>query len=690
MIYINKARSGRTGFFVLLFTLLACCVVRYTLQIDIPQMLLLGIAVGIAVIGDRDEIMAMCACSIPLYTSFEYGHAVLICSVIYALKYGRRLRFNQAVLPLFAIVLWETLHCFGGSFEIVQYVGRFVPLLLLMVLLSSGNEDFDYPFIMRAFAVSTVAMALSVFGKVLFAADFDVMNALAGMQRLGTQTEELSSLLEVTGAEMNPNSLGVICVLAMTGLFQVRHAGSKRRFDVALMVVLLLFGAMTASRTFLVCLGLMGVLLLFSQAGGLGRKFQFLAAIVVLLLVAAFLLNLIAPALLQYFIGRFTVKDITTGRVGLMEAYGELIVSNLRVLLYGLGAHNFGSKAMAACETALNVPHNAIQELIIAWGIPGAVMLLAVFWVMYRRSREQCRKQGLINYIPLIILLVKAQAGQLITSEYSMLLLSICYLSMCANLTPEAVAAPEEPREAEGVDLWRALAALWRKAVLIILVTAVSAAAAFGITSSAVAPTYESSVMMYVNNRNVSVKDVVRSITESDIYVSRALVETYIVILNARQVLEEIIAVAESNRTPEELKAMISASAVNETEILQVTVTSTDPREATTLANAIAACLPARIAAIIDGTTAKVVDYAVIPSHPSSPSKMTNAFLAAILGLATTVLVLLIREFRDTTIRSVEELTRQYQYPVLASVPDLFERAGKPYYKSYNKGSYKE
>jgi capsular polysaccharide biosynthesis protein len=69
---------------------------------------------------------------------------------------------------------------------------------------------------------------------------------------------------------------------------------------------------------------------------------------------------------------------------------------------------------------------------------------------------------------------------------------------------------------------------------------------------------------------------------------------------------------------------------------------------------------------------------------------MTNAFLAAILGLVTTVLVLLIREFRDTTIRSVEELTRQYQYPVLASVPDLFERAGKPYYKSYNKGSYKE
>ena len=690
MIYINKARSGRTGFFVLLSMLLACCVIRYTLQINIPQALLLGIAIGIAIIGDRDEIMAMCACSIPLYTSFEYGYAVLICSVIYALKYGRRLRFSQAVLPLFAIVLWETLHCFGHSFEIVQYVARFVPLLLLMLLLSSGNEEFDYPFIMRAFAVSAVVMALSVFGKVLFAADFNLLEALAGMQRLGAQTEEFSSLMEVTGAEMNPNSLGIICVLAITGLFQVRHAGSKRRSDMALAVVLLLFGAMTASRTFLVCLGMMGVLLLFGQAGGLGRKFQFLGAILLLLLLAAFLLNLIAPAMLQYFIGRFSVKDITTGRMDLMEAYGELLLTNMRVLCYGLGVHNFGDKAIAACEGVTNVPHNAIQELLIAWGIPGAVMLLAVFWVMIQRSREQCRKQGLINYIPLIILLVKAQAGQLITSEYSMLMLSISYLSMCANLTPEAVAAPAEPREAEGVDLWRILAAVWRRAVLIVLVTAICAAAAFGVTSAAVAPTYESSMMLYVNNRNVSVKDVVRSITESDIYVSRALVETYIVILNTRQVLEEVLTAAESTRTTEELKAMISAEAVNETEILRVTVTSTDPKEATTLANAIAACLPARIAAIIDGTSAKVVDYAVIPSRPSSPSKMTNAFLAGILGLVVTVLLLLIREFRDTTIRSVEELTRQYRYPVLASVPDLFERADKSYYKSSYKSSYKE
>ena len=690
MIYINKAKSGRTGFFVLLFMLLSCCVVRYTLQINIPQALLLGIAVCIAMIGDRDELIAMSVCSIPLYTSFEYGYAVLICSVIYMLKYGRRLRFNQAVLPLFAIVLWETQHCFGESFEVVQYVARFIPLLLLLLLLSSGNEVFDYPFIVRSFAISTMAMCTSVLGKVLFAADFNILEAFAGMQRLGIQTQEVSSMMEVAGAEMNPNSLGVICVLAITGLFQVRDAGSKKRYDVVLMMVLLLFGAMTTSRTFLVCLALMGLLLLFSKKGGLARKLRFLGAILLLVLLAILLMNLIAPVTLQYFISRFTVKDITTGRMSLMTVYGKLMVTNLRILLYGLGAHNFGDKAMALCPQATNTPHNAIQELIIAWGIPGAVMLLAVFWVMIRCSRVQCRKQGLINYIPLIILLVKAQAGQLITSEYSMLLLSYTYLSLCANLTPEAVAAPAEPREVTGIDLWQVLTALWRKAVLIVLVAAMCAAAAFGITSSAVAPTYESSVMLYVNNQNVSVKDVVNSITDSDISVSRALVETYIVILNARQVLEEVIATAGSDRTVEELREMIAAAPVNKTEIFKVTVTSTDPKEATTLANAIAACLPARIAAIIDGTSAKVVDYAVIPSRPSSPSKMTNAFLAGILGLVVTVLLLLLREFRDTTIRSVEELTRQYRYPVLASVPDLFERADKSYYKSSYKSSYKE
>ena len=36
-----------------------------------------------------------------------------------------------------------------------------------------------------------------------------------------------------------------------------------------------------------------------------------------------------------------------------------------------------------------------------------------------------------MNYVPLILLLIKIQAGQLITTPSNMLILSVTYLSMC-------------------------------------------------------------------------------------------------------------------------------------------------------------------------------------------------------------------------------------------------------------------
>jgi capsular exopolysaccharide synthesis family protein len=128
---------------------------------------------------------------------------------------------------------------------------------------------------------------------------------------------------------------------------------------------------------------------------------------------------------------------------------------------------------------------------------------------------------------------------------------------------------------------------------------------------------------------------------------------------------------------------MISASAVNETEIFKVTVTSPDPEEAERLASAIAYILPKRIATIIDGTSARVADAAIVPSSPSSPSYTNNTFIGFLLGALLAIGVIALREVFDTTIRVEGDISQSCKYPILAAVPDMTAPSkGSAYYGS--------
>lgn len=223
--------------------------------------------------------------------------------------------------------------------------------------------------------------------------------------------------------------------------------------------------------------------------------------------------------------------------------------------------------------------------------------------------------------------------------------------------------------EEMGVDMKRAVAVLWKKAWQIALVSVLLAVAAFLAAKLLVTPKYESSAMFYVNNNAGSGS--ASSITSSDITASKNLVESYIVILNTNSTMEEIISTSGVSYNQTELSEMISAQAVNSTEIFEVTVTGTDPEEIQRIASAIADILPDRIAGIIDGSSAMVVDYPVKATEPSSPNYIQTAMIGFIFGFVLMVTVILLREIFDVTIRNEEDLERNCDYPILANIPDM-------------------
>ena len=235
------------------------------------------------------------------------------------------------------------------------------------------------------------------------------------------------------------------------------------------------------------------------------------------------------------------------------------------------------------------------------------------------------------------------------------------------------------------IDLQRLINAVLNKLWLVILASLVGAAVFLGGTLLFISPKYQSSAMFYVNNSNISVGNVSVSMSSGDLSTSRGLVKSYIVILNTRETLVDVIDYAGVDRTVVELSGMIEAEAVDSTEIFKVTVTSTDPYEAQKIADAVAYILPKRIGTIIEGTSAKVADAAVVPVAPSSPSYAKNTVIGFLLGLLMSTGIIILRDLFDVSVRSTEDIEAVCKHPILASVPDMEANSKGGYYAYSNK-----
>lgn len=221
------------------------------------------------------------------------------------------------------------------------------------------------------------------------------------------------------------------------------------------------------------------------------------------------------------------------------------------------------------------------------------------------------------------------------------------------------------------VNLKRLMDALLQRAWLFVLAALAGASIVLAITCFLITPKYQSSAMFYVNNNSISVGEATLSIDSNDITASKSLVNTYIVILNTRETLNDVIDYAGVNRRYSEMEDMLHAEAVDDTEVFRVVVTSEDPEEANVIANAIAYILPKRISSVVEGTSAKVVEAAVVAAKPSSPSYVTNTLIGFLLGIVFAMGMTVMQVIMDVTIRKNDDLSLVCKYPVLAEVPDM-------------------
>ena len=234
------------------------------------------------------------------------------------------------------------------------------------------------------------------------------------------------------------------------------------------------------------------------------------------------------------------------------------------------------------------------------------------------------------------------------------------------------------------IDLKRIVFALVRRAWLLLLAGILCAALAFGYAKFFVTPMYSASTKLYVNNTYGSDTE---GFSSSQIMAAQELANSYIVILKSHPVTEEIQRITGLSYTNGQLMNMISAQAIDETEIFRVTVTCSNYKHAAMIANAIADVLPGRVADIVSGSSLRIVEYAQENPNPISPNVPKYVLFAFAVGFGLLAAVVVIVELLNESINSEEYLTRTYpEIPLLAVIPDT--EVSTSYGRYYKKGYY--
>ncbi len=190
-------------------------------------------------------------------------------------------------------------------------------------------------------------------------------------------------------------------------------------------------------------------------------------------------------------------------------------------------------------------------------------------------------------------------------------------------------------------------------------------------------PVYTSQATMYVKSSEID--QTYYSSAES--YAAQALIKTCSVAVKsdtvATQIQEKL-----TDTYPELSAAMIKGcmniDSVNETEIMSITATTSDPKLSVDICNAAMDVVPQMLLDVIEVGKANVLDratYAVTSNVPSFRTPILYGFMAAVAVAGIIFLIFIL----DTRIKSSEEIVTMYKLPVLGEIPNFNQSSGKRY-----------
>lgn len=232
----------------------------------------------------------------------------------------------------------------------------------------------------------------------------------------------------------------------------------------------------------------------------------------------------------------------------------------------------------------------------------------------------------------------------------------------------------------EELDLKQLFKIFWNKRLQIISIVLVFLILGSIYSFAFVKPKYQSyTTLVLAQSDVISSKEAeknanqVQGITQSELTLNQKLVSTYSELVKTKNVLREVIKELRLNVEEEELRKNVKVSLVEDTELIKITVTNKNALDAKNIANEIAKIFSERVREIYNINNVYIVDEAEEATTPYNISHIKDILIFAVAGLVIAVIYVLLANLFDTTVKTAEDIEKELEVSVLASIPTLKE-----------------
>ena len=218
----------------------------------------------------------------------------------------------------------------------------------------------------------------------------------------------------------------------------------------------------------------------------------------------------------------------------------------------------------------------------------------------------------------------------------------------------------------ETISLKELFQTIKKRLSLIVLITVVLTTASGLVSYFLLTPIYQSSTQLLVNQEKTDQA----AYNTGDIQANIQLINTYNEIIKSAAVLDLVSEELNGVYNASELNNMITVGNVQNSQVLTLTVESTDPVMAANIANTTAEVFKKQVVSIMNVDNVNILSSAQIGENPSpvKPQPVLNMAIAFVVGLMAGVGLAFLLEFLDNTVKTEQDIEKLLGLPVLGTV----------------------
>lgn len=190
----------------------------------------------------------------------------------------------------------------------------------------------------------------------------------------------------------------------------------------------------------------------------------------------------------------------------------------------------------------------------------------------------------------------------------------------------------------------------------------------FAVSKYCITPKYKASVELVVT---ASPTSQTAALTYDQLNTAQQLLNTCAIVLKSDSVLDEVAQNLKLPETADRLANCVDIRGINETEVLDITVTYSNAQTAADIANAISKAAPDKLIKIVKASSVEVISSARADSRPISPNVPLYTIIACTLGMICSILVSYLVEILNDTFTTESSVEAYLEIPVLGVIPNL-------------------